>query len=248
MFGFIRDYITRKRLKRITESAFPTEDENRQQRWISDWFTVKPTEGYTPRYFTIEAKIYDNRFLKHGEIMAKFVSHGLLEDHWKEFRQLTMDYWKEFKDFKQDVYCRMRKIYRVLMIWDKLLDYELNIEILSQNIGIVTDTYFIERDCSYMVIRPKEAEKMLEIVQRQLPNDDPVSEEIFRRYKEYVINEFAIMCNPATLSASEPMVRINTFTNESYNIRIAIEEEEETKKLKIIPLILARKEERMTKK
>jgi len=98
MFGFIRDYITRKRLKRIMASAFPTEDENRQQKWISDWFTVKPTEGYTPRYFTIEAKIYDNRFLKHGEIMAKFVSNGLLEDHWKEFRQLTMDYWKELDD------------------------------------------------------------------------------------------------------------------------------------------------------
>lgn len=246
MFKFIKNHIIQKRIKAIQESAFPAPDSN-IHKWISAFFDVKKAHNcfgeLLSNAFELSPKLYGNPHIRHGEIIHKYVSSELLSDNSHYYRSHLTMYWKEFKHFMTDTYTSIQKHMRVLGIWDKLLDDITNQEILEAGIAIVTSSW--SEDDAWMCLNPYEADRMLDIVEKNISKEEDengeLERELFRRYKDYVLEQFAKNCDLSTLSAKEPMVKIYTYSTQSIKLLDQISNEKLTASLKIINEIKEKK-------
>lgn len=162
----------------------------------------------------------------------------MLLDYGNNFKRTFTMMWREFKHFETDAYCQFKEIFNVIQIWDATLDDKVNVACLDAGIPIRTSTWCVSPDDSlFLNVTPKIAERILEIVGEKAPQDTDLGREIVRRYADYVISEFAKECDLNTLSASQPKINLETFSNRSAKILRQIQDEEDTAKLKIIPMI-----------
>lgn len=245
--------IINSRITKMNESAFPT-SENRTsgdpiQVWFSRYFTIeaqKRPDGtpYT-RYYIIKPN-FAGEGLKNGALISKYVKNDCLVDNNNDFRLngYVMD-WAEFKNFSSDIYCKMKRCHMIMKYWDQLLKNPLTQAILDKGIRVLTPSWLFNGEEFEMVVNPKQAEILLDLVGELVQAETPEYANIKERYAEYVINELAKEADRSdVLSASEPTARIHNFEYMSAKYMDEIREAKETAKLKIIPLI----REKMRKK
>lgn len=238
--------IIKSRIKKMNESAFPT-SENRTsgdpiQVWFSRYFTIeaqKRPDGtpYT-RYYIIKPNLYGEG-LKNGALISKYVKAEKLVDNHHDFsiNGYSMD-WAEFKNFSTDIYCRMKKCHKIMKYWDQLLNNPLTRAILDKGIRVITPSWLYGGEEFEMVVSPKQAEVLLDLVGELVQAETPDDANIKERYADYVISELAKEADrTGLLSASEPTARINNYEYMSAKFMAEIKEAKETAKLKIIPLI-----------
>lgn len=238
MFKWLEWHIAEKRKAKILSSAFPIGEGDSFQKWIHDYFYVeyqkKPNGGVETIYFTITPYLYGNPRLKHGNLIKKYV--GLLFDYCNEFKAKRTFIWSEYKNFSSDIYYTMKKTFNVIRIWDDLLDSIANQLCLENGIPIYTNSYYNKNDYSeFRNLTPKQAEQVLNILRECYKN--PQYDTFIDKYEEYIIKQFAQNCNKAILSAECPVVNVDTFSCHLKKIQHAIQVEEDTAKLKIIPKI-----------
>ena len=199
--GFFAKRIIRSRITKMNESAFPTL-ENRQsgepiQVWFSRYFTIEPHKRpdgspYT-RYYLVKPNLYGEG-LKNGALISKYVKSDLLVDNNQDFRihGYVMD-WYEFKNFSCDIYCRMKKCHMIMKYWDELLKNPLTRAILDKGIRVITPSWLYGGEEFEMVVSPKQAETLLDLVGELVQAETPEDANIKERYAEYVINELIKM-------------------------------------------------------
>ena len=241
MFKCIEWHIAEKRKAKILESAFPTGDGESFQKWIHDYFYVdyvrKSNGGVQTGYFVIRPYLYGNPRLKHGNLIKKYaIDSNLLSDYSREFRVARTFLWYEYKNFSSDIYYTMKKTFNIIRIWDDLLDSTANRLFLDNGIQIQTASYYTSDDQSTLEnLTPKKAERVLEILRECYKT--PQTVEYIDKYEEYLIQKFAQRRDNDILSAERPVIDADTFSNRVKKIEHAIQVEEDTAKLKIIPKI-----------
>lgn len=251
--GFFSKRIINSRMKKMNESAFPTL-ENRTsgdpiQVWFSRYFTIEPQKRpdgspYT-RYYIIKPN-FAGEGLKNGALINKYVQTENLVDNNHDFsiHGYVMD-WYEFKNFSCDIYCRMKKCHKIMKYWDQLLKNPLTRAILDNGIRVITPSWLYGGEEFEMVVNPKQAEVLLDLVGELVQAETPEDASIKERYAEYVISELAKEADRTDLlSASEPTARIHNYEYMSAKYMAELKEAKETANLKIIPLI----REKMEKK
>lgn len=244
--GLFTKRIIKSRITKMNESAFPT-SENRTsgdpiQVWFSRYFTIeaqKRPDGtpYT-RYYIIKPN-FAGEGLKNGALISKYVKAEKLVDNHHDFsiHGYVMD-WYEFKNFSCDIYCRIKKCHAIMKYWDQLLKNPLTQAILDKGIRIITPSWLYGGEEFEMVVNPKQAEVLLDLVGEMVQAETPEDASIKERYADYVINELAKEADRTSLlSASEPTVRIYNYEYMSAKYMAELKEAKETAKLKIIPLI-----------
>jgi len=244
--GLFTKRIINSRIKKMNESAFPT-SENRTsgdpiQVWFSRYFTIeaqKRPDG-TPyeRYYIIKPN-FAGEGLKNGSLISKYVKTEKLVDNHNDFRihGYVMS-WHEFKNFSCDIYCRMKKCHSIMKYWDQLLKNPLTQAILEKGIRVITPSWMYDGEEFEMVVNPKQAEVLLDLVGEMVQAETPEDANIKERYADYVIKELAKEADQFDLlSASEPTVKIYNYEYMSAKFMAEIKEAKETAKLKIIPLI-----------
>ena len=244
--GLFTKRIINGRLKKMNESAFPT-SENRPsgdpiQVWFSRYFTIEPQRrpdgSPYKRYYIIKPNLYGEG-LQNGALINKYVKNDCLVDNHNDFslNGYLMD-WAEFKNFSSDIYCKMKRCHMIMKYWDTLLKNPLTRAILDKGIRIITPSWLYDGEEFDMVVNPKQAETILdlvgEIVQAETPDDANAKE----RYADYVISELAKEADRMNvLSASQPTVRIHNYEYVCAKFMAELKEKKDTAKLKIIPLI-----------
>ena len=244
MFQFIKKCIARSRIKKMRVSAFPILD-NHCHKWFSDWFTITMGDYY-PKYYVISPIIEHNCMLKHGALIDEYTHNGAnsqLTDYSNDFRKIFSFDWKEFKDYGSDSYLMMKKIYTVLQIWDDLLDCPVNQAMLEAGVRIETSSWCMVEDYSMMWVNPAQAEVLFNTLNDLYKYALDKDKEIVARYKDYVLTKFAEYID--TISASQPTIKIDTFSNRRVKIMKAIKEEDDTQKLAIIQKIKDKRAELM---
>lgn len=244
MFDWIKKRIARSRMKKMNKSAFPIFDNN-FRKLFSNWFLITMGDYY-PRYYVISPIIERNCMLKHASLIEKFTQNGtnsLLVDYSNVFRRVFSFDWKEFNDYGSDSYQMMKKIYTVLQIWDDLLDCPVNQAMLEAGVRIQTSSWLMTEDLSEMWVNPTQAEILFNTLDDLYRYSDGIDSLIVAKYKDYVLTKFAEYID--TISASQPTIRIDTFSNRRVKIVKAIKEEDDTQKLAIIQKIKAKKAELM---
>lgn len=254
--GFFTKRIINSRMKKMNESAFPTLETRTSgepiQTWFSRYFTIEPQKrpDGTPykRYFIIKPNLYGEG-IKNGALISKYFKAENLTDKENDFRinGYVMD-WEEFKNFSTDIYCKMKRCHLIMKYWDQLLNNPLTRAILDNGIRIITPSWLFNGEEFEMVVSPKQAEVLLdlvgEIVQAETPDDANAKE----RYADYVISELAKEADRLDiLSASQPTARIHNYEYICAKFMAELKEKKETAKLKIIPLIRERMEKKDAK-
>ena len=245
MFGWIKKRIARSRMKKMEESAFLILDNHCHDEWFSDWFTITMGDYY-PRYYIISPIIQFNSRLKHASLIEKYTQNGpnsLLTDYSSDFRRVFSFDMKEFKDYGSDSYLMMKKIYTVLQIWDDLLDCPVNQAMLEAGVHIQTASWCMTEDYSEMWVNPTQAEILFNTLDDLYKYAIGIDKEVVARYKDYVLTKFAEYID--SISASQPSIKIDTFSNRRVKIMKAIKEEDDSQKLSIIQKIKDKKEELM---
>lgn len=240
MFKWLEWHIAEKRKAKILSSSFPTGEGESFQRWINDYFYVeyqkKPNGGVETTYFTITPYLYGNPRLKHGNLIKKYADNNLLFDYCRDFKHARTFAWSEYKNFSSDIYYTMKKTFNVIRIWDALLDAHENQLILENGIPIHTNSYYSQWiDSEFKDLTPKQAEQILNILRECYNSTQYVT--YIDKYEEYLVHEFAKYCNKEILTAAQPRIDVDTFSCRLKKIQHAIQVEEYTAKLKIIPKI-----------
>lgn len=254
--GFFTRRIIKSRITKMNESAFPT-SENRTsgdpiQVWFSRYFTIeaqkRPDGTQSTRYYIIKPN-FAGEGLKNGSLINKYVKTESLVDNNHDFsiHGYVMD-WYEFKHFSCDIYCRMKKCHKIMKYWDQLLKNPLTRAILDKDIRVITPSWLYGGEEFEMVVNPKQAEVLLDLVGEIVQAETPEDANIKERYADYVIKELAKEADRTNLlSASEPTARIHNFEYMSAKFMAEIREAKETAKLKIIPLIREKMEKKDAK-
>lgn len=251
--GFFSKRIINSRMKKMNESAFPSLDNRTSgdpiQVWFSRYFTIEPQKrpygSTSTRYYIIKPN-FAGEGLKNGAFISKYVQTENLVDNNHDFsiHGYVMD-WYEFKNFSCDIYCRMKKCHRIMKYWDRMLKNPLTRAILDNGIRVITPSWLYSSEEFEMVVNPKQAEVLLDLVGELVQAETPEDASIKERYAEYVISELAKEADRTDLlSASQPTARIHNYEYMSAKYMAELKEAKETAKLKIIPLI----REKMEKK